>query len=182
MMQKTVNFLIAILSLSVAIIAYLYKDGQMQIILCALGGVIFLIFLFQFFKKELEADAKEIANIETEKPNLSQITELALLNEEDTPISYWQMYGKSSLVIGIDTGENHVDVNLLNTTYASTVDVEHALLNYSGGNWYIEDNTSKNGVSIIKSDGKKYKLNNAKPCLVEKGDIIYISLAKLKIC
>lgn len=97
------------------------------------------------------------------------------------PISYWQMYGKSSLVIGLDTGENKVDVNLLNTTYASIIDIEHAVLNYSGGNWYIEDNNSKNGISVKKSDGKKYRINNEKPCFVEKGDIIYISMAKLKL-
>ena len=180
--RKAVNLLISLMSLIVAIISYLYKDGQIQIMLCTLGGVMFLIFLFQFSKKENEIGKKELVDINMETPNLSQITEIALLNEEDAPITYWQMYEKTSLIIGVDTGENHVDVNLLNTTYASTIDVEHALLNYSGGNWYIEDNASENGISVVKSDRKRYKLNNSKPCLVEKGDIIYISLAKLRLC
>lgn len=177
--QKKLNLLIALCSLAFAIISYLYKDGALGLMLTGVGAILFVGFMIACFKKE-----EEEKRIETlKKTSIStQITELALLNEENTPISYWQMYGKSSLIIGLDTGENQVDVNLLNTTYASTIDIEHAVLNYSGGNWYVEDNNSKNGISIIKSDGKKYRLNNEKPCLVEKGDIIYVSMAKLKLC
>lgn len=42
--------------------------------------------------------------------------------------------------------------------------VEHAVLNFFNGAWYIEDISSKNGVSIRKSDGKKYKISYGKPC------------------
>ncbi|MFI3212259.1 MAG: FHA domain-containing protein [Eubacteriales bacterium] len=177
--KRKLNFLIAILSLAFTIISYLYKDGELGLILTGVGAIFFIVFIIACLKKDEEEKTIEISH---EIPINTQITELALLNEEDTPISFWQMYGKSSLIIGLDTGENQVDVNLLNTTYASTIDVEHAMLNYSGGNWYIEDNNSKNGISVIKSDGKKYRLNNEKPCLVEKGDIIYVSMTKLKLC
>ncbi len=88
----------------------------------------------------------------------------------------------TSHVIGVDVGENLVTVNLFNTTYASMIDTEHAVLNYTGGQWYVEDTGTKNGTSIVKNDGKKYKLTVAKPCLLEKGDIIYIALTKLKVC
>ena len=112
----------------------------------------------------------------------NSVTELALLNEENQEIAFWEMYGKTSLVIGLDIGENKVDVNLLNTTYASTVEKEHAVLNYTGDHWFVEDLGSENGVSILKADGNKYKLTAMKPCLITKGDIIYISLTKLKLC
>lgn len=178
MHNKTNGLLLVLFSLGFAIISYLYKEGQVQVLLTSIGVISFFMALNHFLKSK---DVKNDEYISQENIK-TQITELALLNEKDVPISYWQMYGKASLVIGLDTGENNVDVNLFNTTYASTIDVEHAVLNYSGGNWYVEDNSSKNGISVIKSDGKKYRLNNEKPCLVEKGDILYISMAKLKLC
>lgn len=75
-------------------------------------------------------------------------TELSLLNEEGEPLAAWDIYGKNGIVIGRDTGENSVTVDLNNTTYASMIDVEHAVLNYFNGAWYIEDISTKNGVSI----------------------------------
>lgn len=111
--------------------------------------------------------------------NNKLITELILLNEKNSPIEYYNMYQKTSLVIGLDIGENKVDVNLINSTYASMIDKEHAVLNYSDSKWYLEDLGSQNGIAVIKFDGKKYKITAMKPCLVEKGDIIYIGLVKL---
>ncbi len=61
------------------------------------------------------------------------------------------------------------------------IDIEHAVLNYSGDCWYIEDISEKNGVSIQKQDGRKYRIAYGKPCRLEKGDIIYIALTRLQI-
>ena len=108
-------------------------------------------------------------------------TELSLLNEEGEPLAAWDIYGKNGIVIGRDTGENSVTVDLNNTTYASMIDVEHAVLNYFNGAWYIEDISTKNGVSIKKSDGKKYKISYGKPCRLELGDIIFIGPTRLQI-
>jgi pSer/pThr/pTyr-binding forkhead associated (FHA) protein len=78
--------------------------------------------------------------------------------------------------------ENQVDINLASSTYASMVDVEHAVLNYTGGSWYVEDLASKNGISVQSSkDGRKYKLAPDQPCKLDAGDIIYIGLARLLI-
>ena len=104
-----------------------------------------------------------------------------LLNEEGTRIASWNLYGKTGLVIGRDVGENHVSVDLNDVTYASMISVEHAVLNYSGDSWYIEDISEKNGVSVEKRDGKKYKLSYGKPCKLERGDIIFIALTRLQI-
>lgn len=108
-------------------------------------------------------------------------SELVLLNEEGGDLASWDIYGKNGIVIGRDVGENEVTVNLDHTEYASMIDVEHAVLNYTKDTWYVEDISSKNGVSVQKSDGRKYKLSYGKPCKLEKGDIIFISLARLQI-
>lgn len=108
-------------------------------------------------------------------------TELVLLNDEGGDLASWDIYGKNGIVIGRDVGENHVTVNLDHTDYSGMIDVEHAVLNYTRDTWYVEDISSKNGVSIRKSDGRKYKLSYGKPCKIEQGDIIFISMVRLQL-
>lgn len=109
-------------------------------------------------------------------------TEVVLLSEEDRPMASWPLYGKVSMVIGRDVGENQVNINLSASTYASMIEVEHAVLNYSSESWYVEDLASKNGVSVKKyADGRKYKLAANQPCKLDSGDIIYIGLTRLMI-
>lgn len=179
MKTKIIDGLIAILSLMIFIVSYFYKIDFQKLIICFISAILFFIFIYEFLKKDIDEGYK--IKEERYNPLSDQIMELALLNEENIPIAFWEMYGKSSMVIGLDVGENKVDVNLLNTTYASIIDIEHAVLNYANGNWYIEDLGTKNGTSIVKKDKKKYALTIGKPCLVEKGDIIYISLTKLQL-
>lgn len=178
--KKILTGLIALTSLGFCITAYLSQTGIIRVWLFGVSGLLFLVCFIGLFRtgkrpgqavEQLQSGDRTIAG---------QITELALLNDEDKPIAFWGMYGKSSLVLGLDIGENKVDINLLNSTY--TLDVENAVLNYSGDKWYVEDNGSQNGTAIQKQDGKKYMLTASKPCLVEKGDIIYIGMTKLKLC
>lgn len=110
-----------------------------------------------------------------------KVTEVVLLNEEDKPLASWTLYGKTGMVIGRDSGENQVNINLANSTYASTVEVEHAVLNYAAGCWYVEDLSSKNGVSVQKADKRKYKLAPGHPCRLASGDILYIGLVRLML-
>ena len=73
-------------------------------------------------------------------------------------------------------------MDLKNTDYAGTVDKEHAVMNFSGGSWYIEDLESENGTRIRRSgEDKAYKISFREPCRVGKGDVIYLGLAPLKI-
>lgn len=124
------------------------------------------------------ADRKEDGN---RYMPLQTATELVLLNEEGGDLASWDIYGKNGIVIGRDVGENHVTVNLDNTDYAGMIDIEHAVLNYTRDTWYVEDISSKNGVSVQKSDGRKYRLSYGKPCKIEQGDIIFISLVRLQL-
>ena len=104
-----------------------------------------------------------------------------MLSEEGSHLASWNIYGKNGIVIGRDVGENQVTVDLNETAYAGMIDVEHAILNFAGNNWYVEDISTGNGISIQKQDGRKYKLSYGKPCKVERFDIIFIGLTRLQI-
>ena len=113
---------------------------------------------------------------------VSVVYELAFLSEEDTELMVWDLYGKVSMVIGRDVKENRVDVDLSGGPYASMVDMEHAVLNYTNGNWYVEDLGSVNGLGIQKAeDGRLYRLSPDTPCKLEQGDIICIGMNRLLI-
>ncbi len=172
-MKKITDYMLVI-SAIIVIVTSIYINISCMFFIALL---VVLIYLALYLKKIIFQNG----DIKTKLTSLNSkiITELILLNEKDNPIQYYDMYQKTSLVIGLDVGENKVDVNLINSTYASMIDIEHAVLNYSNDKWYIEDLGSKNGIAIIKSDGKKYKITAMKPCLVEKGDIIFIGLVKL---
>ena len=65
------------------------------------------------------------------------ISRILLLGEEGNITAAWDIYGKTSVVFGRDERENQVDVNLRNTDYEGPIDVDHAVMNYCDGNWYI---------------------------------------------
>ena len=110
------------------------------------------------------------------------ITGIELLSDTGEKIAFWDLYQRVSAVIGKDLRENHVDIDLSKSEYCSTVDLHHAVLNFAGGNWYVEDLGSRNGVTVQKVvDGRKYKLDRNQPCRLEYGDILLIGLCKLKL-
>lgn len=109
------------------------------------------------------------------------ITELVLLSEEEEkPIQVWEMQGRTSLLIGKDEKEHPVDIDLRETEYSALIDDQHAVLNYAGGDWYIEDLYSNNGIRIRKKeDGVCYQIAKEHPCKLAKGDILLIANTKL---
>ncbi len=178
-MKKAINWLIAILSAMIAIILIL--ETECSLIWILVVAAFSLLHIIWALRKNQNEEKSE--DLQTNTPLLpyTAITEVVLLGEDNNRLASWNIYGKNGIVIGRDVGENNVSINLDNSTYASMIDIEHAVLNYSGDNWYIEDISDKNGVSIQKQDGRKYKLTYGKPCKLEKGDIIYIALTRLQI-
>jgi len=181
MKKRVLDLAIVCLSLAVMGIVLLYPDqvAWREPILISAGA---LTILFLLMAGRDTRDRKMI----TEQRDLSQpgekelITEIVLLNEEDRPLMTWDLYGKTAMVIGRDVKENQVDIDLGQSAYASMVDIEHAVLNYSAGNWYVEDLGSTNGVSVKKAgDGRVYKLSRDTPCRLERGDCLYIGLNRL---
>lgn len=111
-----------------------------------------------------------------------EITQITLLNEKGQGVTSWELYGRTSAVIGKDLGNNFVDIDLSKSPYAAMVDVEHAVLNYAGGNWYVEDLNSENGISVKKFDkAERYKLSVSQPCKLDFGDIIFVGMCQLKL-
>lgn len=173
-MNRTINRIIAVL---LGVIAFLLLIGTER---SETWPWIIAVILLAVVHLCMPDKKKNRTKKETVLPGTA-MTELVLLSEEGDSLATWNIYGKNGIVIGRDIGENHVTVNLNDSVYASMIDVEHAVLNYSGEHWYIEDISRKNGVSIRKNDGKKYRLAYGKPCRLERGDIIYIALTQLQI-
>ncbi len=107
------------------------------------------------------------------------VRELVLLNEEDHPIKSWNLMGKTSLIIGRKNQDEEVDVDLGDCAYGALVEPQHAVLNFSCQNWYLEDISQENGIRVQKAqDGIPYRLGG-RPCRVGAGDVIYIANTKL---
>ncbi len=184
MLKKIIDCTIAILFVVVAV--WLIEIGKVQdtMIVLPIVVIVFLCAVLHFVwaLKPKQAWGHDDSYKTSNWPTTASVpTELVLLGEDDTQIATWNIYGKNGMVIGRDIGENQVSVDLNHVTYASMIDIEHAVLNYSGDSWYIEDVSEKNGISIEKMDGKKYKIAYGKPCKLERGDIIHIALTRLQI-
>nr|WP_317357709.1 FHA domain-containing protein [uncultured Tyzzerella sp.] len=187
---KAIDLIIAFISLSTIFIAFLYIDEfKLKILLILINLCISIIFFYLALIKDIDENEYIIVKtkIRTNFNILNSLSKVNLLNEQGNPIRSWDLYGRTSLIIGKDRKNQYndvtlVDINLNDCAYATLIDVEHAVLNYSNGCWYIEDLYSKNGISIKKiMDNKKYKLSPEQPYKLEKGDIIFLGLTQLQV-
>ena len=187
---KAIDLIISSIGIAIVSIAFLYIDNlKLKIFMVALNLIIAITFLYLAIFKDTEENEYVIKSnkIRTHFNILNSLSRINLLNEQDNIIKSWDLYGKTALVIGKDRKNQYnkvtlVDINLNDCAYATLIDVEHAVLNYSNGCWYIEDLYSKNGISIKKqTETRKYKLSPEQPYKLEKGDIIYLGLTELEI-
>lgn len=179
--RRLADLLLILTGGAIALISCFYLEGGLRWQLAALGCGMVLVFLVLAICEKPWIPFQAGGPI-LDRPPAARVTEVLLLNEADQALAAWPLYGKTSMIIGRDVGENQVDINLMSSTYASTVDVEHAVLNYTGGSWYVEDLASQNGVSVQShKDGRTYKLAPDQPCRLDAGDIIRIGLARLLI-
>ena len=153
----------------------------LKVFLIILGVIVFVHSAFTLYKsltdKSFLTDYSTRRSFEDEA-----VSKISLLNKSGKPVNSWELYGKTSAVIGKDMGENHVDIDLSKNPYASMIDVEHAVLNYADGIWYVEDLDSHNGISIKKfGQDKIYKLSSLQPCKLDFGDVIFIGMCQLQI-
>jgi len=102
------------------------------------------------------------------------IAALILLGEDDRPIRVWDLTGKVGLLIGKSSEDYQVDIDLSETDYHTYIDPEHALLNYQESGWWLQDTSSRNGVSIIRN-GKELLPGHHAPVQLELGDVICIA-------
>lgn len=180
--KRVVDLLLALSGGAIALVGYFYIENEYRWLAVFAGLVLMAVFLV-FLVRDGQAGPEPPVRPADGGGGApaGKVTEVVLLNEEDQPLASWTLYGKTGMVIGRDSGENQVNINLANSTYASTVEVEHAVLNYAAGCWYVEDLSSKNGVSVQKADKRKYKLAPGHPCRLASGDILYIGLVRLML-
>lgn len=177
--KRFADIMICSLSAAIVILIYIYmEESVLRQIVCCVGSVLFVLFLIMAVA-DTDKTGKKLKRIRADRWGRGSIHALALLDEDGREISEWNISGKISLLIGRDTKKEDVDINLMNTAFAGMVDRQHAVMNYTAGQWYIEDLDSANGIRIQKKDGRLYRVSRNQPCLVEKSDIIYIGLTKL---
>lgn len=112
----------------------------------------------------------------------TEIKQLILVDEDGNYKREWNINGKISLLIGKNTKNNEVDIDLASTDYSYLISKQHAVLNFASNNWYVEDIGSSNGVGIKKlNDNVKRKLFKDVPYKLESGDTIYIANTQLII-
>lgn len=174
--KRTVDMIICSIAAAIIILSDTYIEQQIYkntvYVLC--GFICFIFFMaaiMDFWKNEKKRKGRNTASIQ----------ELILLDEEGNEISAWHIGGKTAVLIGRDTCKENVDINLHNTEYGGMVDRQHAVLNYAGEQWYIEDLSSKNGIKICHGeDGELYQVSKEHLCKINSGDMIYIAKTRLK--
>lgn len=177
--KRLADIMVCSISAAIMVLTYCYMDQEMAgMVLCAVAGVLFCLF-FILAIQDSDRKGNPRRHRRGKRYSKSGIYALVLLDEEDNAVSEWNIAGKTSLLIGRDTRREDVDINLMNTAFGGMVDRQHAVLNYTAGQWYIEDLDSANGIRIQKPDGRLYEVSGTQPCLVEKGDILFIGLTKL---
>lgn len=102
------------------------------------------------------------------------LSTLVLLGEDDRPIRIWDLTGKVGLLIGKSSEECQVDVDLADTDFHTYIDPEHAILNYQTSGWWLQDTSSRNGVSIQRK-GQELLPGHHAPAKLEHGDVICIA-------
>lgn len=170
------DMIICSISAAVIILCVTYM-GQERTgkILASVCGMVFIAFL-------LAAAADTAAGRKKGMPGKQAIQTLVLLDEEGNEINAWHIGGKTSVLIGRDRHRKNVDVNLQDTEYGGMADRQHAVLNYAGGQWYVEDLGSRNGVKIQAAGDKKiYQVSGEHMCRLNAGDIILIGNTRLGI-
>lgn len=180
-LRRVMDLMLVLIGSAIILVSYFYLEGTLRWMMVVVSSILLLIFVICAIRDESRSPLREGAPMR-QMPPAAKVTEAVLLNEEDRTLASWTLYGKVSMLIGRDSGENQVDVSLSSSAYASTVDVEHAVLNYTDGTWYVEDLASHNGVSVQSiKDGRKYKLAPFHPCKLDAGDIIHVGLVRLLI-
>lgn len=177
--KRLADIMVCSFSIAIVILSYCYVEQETaRMALYAAAGILFCLF---FVLAILDKDRKGSPRRRRAEKRHSRggIHTLVLLDEENRAVTEWNIAGKTSLLIGRDTRREDVDINLANTAFGGMVDRQHAVLNYTAGQWYIEDLDSTNGIRIQKPDGRIYEVSRTQPCQVEKGDILFIGLTRL---
>lgn len=151
-------------------------DLEKYVLLCIFGAIGMYYASHLITPKHEKLPPAAVAEIK------SDISGIVMLNENGVYMKEWNVHGLVALIIGKNTKNKEVEIDLSDSAYDALIHDEHALMNFAGGNWYIEGLHMPSSVSIKKStDGMRYRLSDNRPCKLDPGDIVYIAHTRLLI-
>ncbi|MBR3771246.1 MAG: FHA domain-containing protein [Clostridium sp.] len=177
------NLLWAGIGALIVIVLYLDTTTVMKAIFLGIIVVFASIYMwFVYYKATSEMVVAAPVKESKQTEDRSKIHKLCLLNDEHQILKQWELTGKAGLVIGKNTANNQVDVDLGDTALSALISEEHAVLNYTGNSWYVEDFDSEQGTAVQKflQTDINY-LNKSEPVKLEMGDMIYIGKSILQV-
>ena len=133
--KRAADTVILLIFAAILLIAGIYREQiekSFQIMCISCVGMV-LFFLLALRDREKFPQQERV-----QKTDNKVLKEAVLLSEEDTELMVWDLYGRTAMVIGREGKENQVDIDLRKSPYASMVDGEHAVLNFSAGQWFVE--------------------------------------------
>ena len=74
------------------------------------AGLVIVFFTLAVWEKKRNLIQQTIEDFDNTAFCRVKSTEVVLLSEEDRPMASWSLYGKVSMVIGRDVGENQVNI------------------------------------------------------------------------
>lgn len=162
-----------IVVLAAANLYFLYSEYHDQKIRAVGVAFVALIVLSCFFY------VKSSVIWEQDAPPISSVKRFVLVNQEGENEKQWGAEGAKSFLIGKSP---QADMNLGDNHYADYVANEHAVLNYAGGYWYVEDLNSQNGVGIRKQDEEfTFRIKPMTSYKIDPGDVIFVARVKILV-
>jgi hypothetical protein len=167
---RILDALLASLSFAAAALSAVFLSGWRRGLLAA----VFLLISVAALTRAIRAKTARGA-----APKESDAHLVQLLDENGNGIADWDLLDRTGVVIGRSSREMSVDIDLTRSAYDALIEEEHAVLNFSGGSWYVEDVSAKNGMELLRR-GKTYGLAKGAPCMLVSGDIMCLAGARLK--
>ena len=156
---------------------WLLNNIALRIIGITVFVILLSIWLFIEYRHRLDKNSSTISDQSQEI-----VTSFALLNLDGECEKEWHVLGVTAFLVGKETANREVDMELGDTHHSDYISNEHAVINFSSGCWYIEDLDSKHGVGIRKKGAEyAFRLKSSVPYKVEVGDTIYISKVKILV-
>lgn len=173
-LRNTIKIIILIsLVFFIYFLCFVNTDRDIRIVGLVISGLIIAVIGYIFW---IENKKYEIIK---EQSNISRIILIGSQGKQDKE---WSLSDSNSVLIGKNTDNFFVDIDLSDEIYADYIAPKHAVMNFADGIWYIEDYDSVNGVGIKKTgEDYAFKLKPNVLYRLDKGDVIHISKIKLHL-
>lgn len=178
---KYVDVSIVLLVAAICGFIYAYYPGheydlEKYVLLCIFAGI------GLYYASNLIPQKREELPLVVDTEIKGDISGIVMLNENGVYMKEWNVQGLVALIIGKNTKNKEVEIDLSDSAYDALIQDEHALMNFASGNWYLEGLHMPSNISIKKGhDGMRYRLADNKPCKLDPSDIVYIANTRLLI-